>query len=886
LGIPLLIFKKITLESMETIKKIQLLLILLLSMAAFSQVGAAVPFGVTDAQIGLFKNMSPSEQQALLRQSGVSSAQPGVQSVSVNNDVNLNPQIVERKVERPREPVKTITSNEGKKLFNFGYDLFSGEPLTLSPLNDLPVPSDYILAPGDSINVQLYGKENKKYVFVINREGEIEFDNIGPVNVAGLSFSELRKKIKAYVEKKMIGIEANITMGKLRTMQILVLGEAYKPGAYVLSSLSTITQTLKAAGGVKESGSLRNIQIKRKNRVIGHIDLYDWLIKGNTSDDFRLQNGDVIFIPTKGIEVSISGEISRPAIYELKPKTSLANALKIAGGVKKQYAAEENILVERSTGSGFQAIITSLKTQNNKILYIETGDKIHVRAKPDHFRNEVTLLGNVVHSGVFQWYEGMKVSDLIKNNETNLLPFTDLKYALIFRIQPESRLLKFNLNEVLNNPLSKQNLALEKHDKIIIFDLESETIRYGLPALIIGQLNEYLTAEQLSAQLLGLKQQEKQERLAQQQENLVSHLEKMKAKKNNRLQAMLNEVIKDKQYPQATVEGDVKFSGHHPLPENATLLDMLDMAGGLKDSAYTLKVEVSRYQKLDNQRTELEHIFVNLDKLLKGDDSENILINNRDTIHIFRSPTWLERYNITLSGEVKFPGTYMVKRGETLASVLKRAGGITEFAYPKGAIFSRELLRQKEALNIDRIKKRLRAEVGNMTFRKQSSTNPLSANDPAKSMEIIDKLNQAEPLGRMVINLDQILASNDEQDIMIENYDKLFIPALSKVVSVMGHVQVPSAFIFDTSLSSDDYIDLAGGTMQQSDEDRTYVIRANGSVMLPNNSAWFSRNDKTLEPGDTIIVPIDTNYSDPLDTLTAGTQILYQLGVAYSAISR
>ena len=152
--------------------------------------------------------------------------------------------------------------------------------------------------------------------------------------------------------------------------------------------------------------------------------------------------------------------------------------------------------------------------------------------------------------------------------------------------------------------------------------------------------------------------------------------------------------------------------------------------------------------------------------------------------------------------------------------------------------------------------------------------------------DFIDKLNQAEPLGRMVINLDQILASNDEQDIMIENYDKLFIPALSKVVSVMGHVQVPSAFIFDTSLSSDDYIDLAGGTMQQSDEDRTYVIRANGSVMLPNNSAWFSRNDKTLEPGDTIIVPIDTNYSDPLDTLTAGTQILYQLGVAYSAISR
>jgi len=138
----------------------------------------------------------------------------------------------------------------------------------------------------------------------------------------------------------------------------------------------------------------------------------------------------------------------------------------------------------------------------------------------------------------------------------------------------------------------------------------------------------------------------------------------------------------------------------------------------------------------------------------------------------------------------------------------------------------------------------------------------------------------------MIINLEQVLAGNSTQDVMIENQDELFIPALSKVVSVMGHVQVPSAFVFDTSLTVDDYIDQSGGTLQQSDDDRIYVVRANGSVMLPNTSAWFSRNDKQLEAGDTIIVPIDTNYSDPLDTLTAGTQILYQLGVAYTAISR
>jgi protein involved in polysaccharide export with SLBB domain len=884
---------KKTLKIMSTRKT--LLFIFVINIIYFGQVLAATPSNVTTAQIDLFKQMSPSEQQALLKQFGKNPATLA-NTISTDNEEYTDSEIVERKSTMTDEELdETELTDEENKLVSFGYDLFAGEPLTISPLNNLPVPADYLLASGDEINVQLYGKENQRYNFIINREGEIEFDTLGPVNVAGLNFRELRTKIKAYVAKRMIGIEVNVTMGKLRTMQILVLGEAYKSGAYVLSSLSTITQTLKAAGGIKETGSLRNIQIKRKNKVIGHIDLYDWLIKGNTSDDFRLHNGDVIFIPTKGIEVSITGEVRRPAIYELAPKTSLLKALKIAGGIKHKSASKNNILLQRSTDEGFQVIITSLKEQRKKAIYAKTGDKISIRAKPEHFTNEVTILGNVTHPGLFQWYQGMRVSDLIKNKATDLLPFTDLKYALIFRDTPKRALLKFKLSAVLEDTQSEQNLVLEKHDKIIIFDLASETIRYGLPALIIGQLNQYLTAEQLSLQLLELNDQEQQE-LEEQKEQKellkkksVTDLEKLKAEareKINYLQVMLKEAIAKKQYPYVNIEGDVKFPGHHPLPENATVLDVLDIAGGLKDSAYTLKVEISRYNKLANQKTELIHEQVNLEKILKGDMTENIKINNRDTMHIFRSPAWLERYSINVSGEVEFPGTYIVKRGETLASIIKRAGGVTSFAYPKGAIFSRELLREKEMINLAMIRKRLEQEVANMTFKKQSSTNPLSSADPTKAMDIIEKLSEAKPLGRMVINLDQILVGNDEQNIIIENNDELFIPALSKVVSVMGQVQVPSAFIFDTSLSSDDYINLAGGSLQQADEGRIYVIRANGSVMLPNNSAWFSRNEKVLEMGDTIIVPVDTNYSDPLDILTSGTQILYQLGVAYSAINR
>jgi len=334
------------------------------------------------------------------------------------------------------------------------------------------------------------------------------------------------------------------------------------------------------------------------------------------------------------------------------------------------------------------------------------------------------------------------------------------------------------------------------------------------------------------------------------------------------------------------VIGAVKFPGKYPLANNTKLLELLNITGGFQESAYTLKAEISRYITLSDQTTKLQHHSINIRQLLEGDESQNISIQSRDTIHIFTAPDWLERYTIQINGEVAFPGSYTVARGETIADVIRRAGGVTQYAYPKGAIFSRVRLREKEAQQIRNIKQRLRAEVGNMTFRKQSSTNPLSSTNPEQAMAVVEQLDTAKPLGRMVINLDQIIQNNEDQDLTIENGDQLFVPAYTKVVTVMGHVQVPSSFIFDSALNTEDYINQSGGPLQQSDDDRTYVIRANGSVMLPNNSAWFSRSEKPLEPGDTIIVPIDTNYSDPLDTLTAGTQILYQLGVAYSAISR
>ncbi len=975
--------------SMQTYKRNLLIFFITLLTSFIGSASAGVPFGaITPAQITQFKALAPAQQKTLAQNAGVDLNQVKTQ---IDNNVQATADtaasevalgIEERAVESTENEAPDQETQKKDKTFravalnHFGYNLFSGEPLTIAPLNDLPVPSNYVLAPGDQINIALYGKENRKSELTVNREGEIVFDAIGPIHVAGMTFSELRKKVKEYISKKMIGVEANVTMGKLRTMQILVLGEAYKPGAYVISSLGTITQSLKAAGGIKQSGSLRNVQIKRKNKVVGQIDLYDWLIKGDTSDDFRLQNGDTIFIPTKGTEVSISGQVRRSAFYELKPKTSLFDAINIAGGIREQSAYTQAILIERPTDKGVVVINIDLNSSKAKQFKLKSGDKVSIKSIPGHYQKEVTLLGNAVRSGVFQWQESMRISDIIRDAEKDLLPLTDLNYALVFRVDPEVRLLKFNLAEALSSPQSLHNLVIHNHDQIIIFDLESKAQRAGLLAPVMSMLNQFASLEKpfrynaingavrfpgkyplfsgdkisdlveaaggfkessfsLSSQLLQteepataitietdttssfsaeldssfifriedsvetinfslgkvLKDTKDSSNIELKNHDAIIIVDSLSAGARNKLLApMLGrmEALADLKNPMRFVNivGAVKFPGRYPLPRNTKIREMLSVAGGFQESAYTLRAEISRYTQLKDQSTKLQHQTINVKSLLEGDESQNITLKSRDTIHIFTSPDWLERYSIELTGEVTFPGTYTVARGETIADVIKRAGGITQYGYPKGAIFSRVRLRQKEAQQIIKIRERLRAEVGNMTFRKQSSTNPLSGTDSSQAMAIVEQLGMVEPLGRMVINLDQIIKDNPDQDITIENGDQLVIPALNKVVSVMGHVQVPSSFIFDSSLNVEDYIDQSGGPLQQSDDDRIYVIRANGSVMLPNNSAWFSRSDKPLEPGDTVIVPIDTNYSDPLDTLTAGTQILYQLGVAYSAISR
>ena len=215
----------------------------------------------------------------------------------------------------------------------FGYDLFDRRVSSFAPVTNIPVPADYVMGPGDQINVQLYGNQNRQFMLIVGRDGRIQFPTLGPINVTGQTFESVKTALEARVERQMIGVHASISLGDTRSIRVFVLGEAKRPGSYTISGLGTITSALFAAGGVRPIGSLRNIQLKRQGAIVRHFDLYDLLIRGDTTDDAKLLPGDVIFVPPVGSTIGVEGEVRRPAIYETKGETSIADVVQLAGGL-------------------------------------------------------------------------------------------------------------------------------------------------------------------------------------------------------------------------------------------------------------------------------------------------------------------------------------------------------------------------------------------------------------------------------------------------------------------------------------------------------------------------------------------------------------------------
>lgn len=719
----------------------------------------------------------------------------------------------------------------------FGYDLFDEAPSTFSPVTDVPVPADYIVGPGDEFTVQLFGSQNRTQRFVVNREGFVSFPELGPVRVAGMTFDSVRSRIEERVAQQMIGVRASVSMGNMRSVRVFVLGEARQPGSYTVSGLATMTTALFASGGVKPIGSLRDIQLKRQGAVVRHFDLYDLLIRGDTSGDAKLQAGDVIFIPPVGPTVSIDGEVRRPAIYELRGDTNIVGLLQLAGGLTPDADSKRSSITRVDEQSRRVVLGVDFSSADGRSQMLRNGDALRVARLRPQLDSGVMLEGFVHRPGPVAWHSDLRLSGVIGSID-ELKPDADAHYILIRRESGGDRkvdVLSADLVAALAAPGGSADVALMPRDRIIVFELAPGRERVIRP--ILDEL---------------------------------------------RLQSGLNrptELVR--------IEGQVRVPGEYPLEPGMKVSDLLRAGGNLDSSAYGGKAELARYEVTNDGSRQTGLIEVDLAAVLSGDPAANIPLRPFDYLLIKETPNWTDQEQVTLRGEVKFPGTYPIKRGETLYELLQRAGGLTPLAFAKGGAFTRVELKQREQRALEVLRGRLQADLASMALQAATANQAGASQALAQGQSLLGQLQASQAVGRLVIDLPGLLAAGpgSPKDVVLRDGDSLVIPLQKQEVTVVGEVQSATSHLFAADLERGDYIALSGGATQKADDDSVYVVHADGSVVAKNSSMFSRSRDAAIQPGDTIVVPLDTERMPRLPFWTAVTTIIYNLAIAVAAVN-
>lgn len=693
-----------------------------------------------------------------------------------------------------------------------GYHLLLS-PTTFAPSDDVLVPDDYVIGPNDTIVVQLYGTINETYTLPVARDGAISIPEIGPLQVAGLSYSELKRKVGGAASTRVLGARAHVTMGPLRSITVFIMGDVTRPGSYTVSALSTMTNALFVGGGVQTTGSLRDIQLKRSGRVVTHFDLYDMLLRGDTSRDARLRNGDVIFVPPISRTVSVSGEVSRPAIYELRRETSIGQVVELAGGLLPT-AYPKGSQLQRVSDRQFR-VLEDIDLSNRASVQakVRDGDVLIVPALLDRLEKVVKVSGYVRRPGMRAWRDGMKLTDLV-GSVNHLLPKPDLDYGVLRRHvdgMREIEVLPVRLGEAFVNPGGEANLKLLPQDELVVFGHEVVGDRQIKLAPIVAELERQATRERPA--------------------RVVS------------------------------IGGAVIEPGAYPLEAEMRVSDLLRSAGSLRQDADSATAELTRYSIAQGGQLSVSHIGVDLGAALRGAQEANLVLQPKDFLNIKIIQDWGVQSTVELAGEVRNPGIYPIARGEKLTSVIARAGGLTDVAFPRGAVFTRVELQEKEEALYKELADRLEAGMKTTLLeRVDEAGRPQEAAEIARS--VVDLLRNAKSSGRFVIDLPELLTrSNPEYDLTLMAGDIISIPQRKDEVTVVGEVRKATTHLFAPGKSVDDYLAMSGGLTEKGKRKLVFVIRANGAAVGAPQSffGWGKEAERgmNVQPGDTVVAMLD-----------------------------
>lgn len=673
----------------------------------------------------------------------------------------------------PTEFQLMVRDSVGQILPIYGASLFREPPSTFAPVENVPVPVDYVVGPGDELYVRLWGQVNVDLRATVDRNGQVFIPKVGTFTVAGITVSHLDDYFRQQIARIFRNFDVAVSLGRLRTINVFFVGEARHPGTYTISSLSTLVNAIFAAGGPAPQGSMRHIQVKRDGKLVTDFDLYDLLLKGDKSKDVPLLPGDVIYVAPVGPEVAIAGSVNAPAIYELKESTAtLAEAIDLAGGLST-VADGSRVAAERIDRHQTRTVSEFALDKNGEQQAVKDGDVIRVLSIVPRFDNAVTLRGNVANPGRYPWHPGMRVRDLIPDKEMLLTRrFWQAGNALV----------------------------------------SGSATRYEQPSESRADVQRLRTEVKLNA------------------------------------------------------------------PE--------------------INWDYAVIQRLDPVNLSTKLIPFSLEKaVIEGDPRSNVELRAGDVVTVFSQhdiavPVQRQTKLVRVEGEVRVPGVYRVRQGETLREVLQRAGGLTENAYLYGTLFTRESARLEQQAALDRLATEMEAEIQQKSIsdiRSAPENAAALAAQTASQQALLQQLRAAKATGRVVLQI----RPNDTglsaiPPIPLEDADRVLVPPQSQTVSVVGSVFNQSSFLYRKSATVGDYLRESGGGNATADVRHAMLVRADGSVIARTSVLkHFGQDFKSTRvlPGDTIVIPVKLQFGGTSKAIRDWAVVASQAAIAAAVIA-
>ena len=737
----------------------------------------------------------------------------------------------------PTEFQRFVLQATGKWLPVYGASLFIDVPSTFAPADRIPVTPDYVLAPGDQLLIRGWGQIDLNIATLIDRGGAISIPQVGDVQVAGLNFSQVQEHLKAAIGRVFRNFELSVSMGRLRSIQVFVVGYARRPGTYTISSLSTLVNALFASGGPGTEGSMRDIRLTRNNQIVTELDLYDLLLRGDKSRDVALMQGDVIYIPPVGPQVALAGSVKTPSIYEIKDGDALASVLSLAGGLTP-VADRQRTSVERIEGSARHALPVAPDGNGSIETKLRNGDIVSVPPIVPRFEGTVTLRGNVADPVRVPWREGMRIRDLIPSRE-----------ALLTREYWR-----------LRNRLSA-----------------SESRRSS------GRMNDLDQDEQARSKADNSAPPEEESSLQMEEPDREALLQT----------SGLTDATGARKRTGATFRTA-------PSPIASSAMAGVPSTSVLQLSAPEVNWNYAAIERLDPKNLRTNLIPFHLGKvLIDGDESENLPLETGDVVTIYstkdvRVPQGLQTRYVRLEGEFAAAGIYTVLPGETLRQLVKRAGGFSPRSYLFGSVFQRESTRRQQQQRLDDFVNSLEREAASTAANVRATV--LSPEDAAATAsqingqrELVAKLRQLRASGRIVLDIDLHNSGFEAlPDLELEDGDEFIVPNRPSSVNVVGSVNNSTSFLYREDKRLGDYLREAGGATRTGDGHHAFLMRADGSVVSKSwSSGMFSQSFEglRLNPGDTIVVPEQINRTTFLKGLKDWSQVFVQFALGAAAIN-